>query len=376
MRLPGPDRLLINGRFLYARPTGVQRVATALLQQLGERQDELRVSLPRGVAVAAPSGDVPATVAGVPVEQSGRRGGQIWEQMVLPRVGRGDIILSLANVGPMATRRGITMIHDAQVYTSPGSYSRAFVAWYRFLLPRLGRRNLQILTVSEFSKRELVGFGIAPADRITVIPNGCDHILAVTPEADAPARWGLRSRGYVVALSTTQPHKNIAILLRAFRDGAMGDLRLVLVGKAGAEEMRAACPDLPDDVIFTGPVSDGALRGLLEQALCFAMPSTTEGFGLPPLEAMLLGTPAVVAPCGALPEVCGDAALYAAPDRAEEWQARIGALRDDPTLFARLRAEGREQAGRFTWARAGGMLIDTIRRCAQPANRLESKGSE
>ncbi|EZP55155.1 glycosyltransferase family 4 protein [Sphingomonas sp. RIT328] len=366
-------RLLVNGRFLFARPTGVQRVATALLHQLGARRDELARLFPAGVGIEAPAGELAPQVAGLPVHQAGRRGGQIWEQFTLPRQargprqakgqGRGDVILSLSNVGPLAATRGITMIHDAQVYTAPQSYSRPFVRWYRFLLPRLGRRNLQVLTVSHFSKQQLVDHKVAAAERITVIPNGVDHILGFASDDAAVRRLALAPRGYVVALATTQPHKNIAVLLRAFAAGAMRDLRLVLVGKTDAATMRAAYPFLPDDVIFTGMVSDGELRALLEQALCFAMPSTTEGFGLPPLEAMLLGTPAVVAPCGALPEVCGDAALYADPDDPAAWQAQIAALRDDAALAARMREAGRAQAATFTWARAGDLLVDCLRRC-------------
>jgi glycosyltransferase involved in cell wall biosynthesis len=356
-------RLLVNGRFLYARPTGVQRVATALLHQLGLRRDELERLFPDGVRIEAPRGDAAATIAGLPVHQAGRRGGQVWEQLTLPSQGRGDVILSLSNVGPLAAARGITMIHDAQVYTAPQSYSSAFVRWYRFLLPRLGRRNLLILTVSHFSKQQLVDHGVARAERITVIPNGVDHILGFASDAETVRRLGLAERRYVVALATTQPHKNIAVLLRAFADGAMGDIRLVLLGKASAGEIRAAYPFLPDEVLFTGMIDDAELRGLLEQALCFAMPSTTEGFGLPPLEAMILGTPAVVAPCGALPEVCGEGALYADSEDPAEWQKQIRALRDDPDLYQAMSAKGATQAATFTWARAGDRLVAALRNC-------------
>ena len=99
----------------------------------------------------------------------------------------------------------------------------------------------------------------------------------------------------------------------------------------------------------------------MASALCFAMPSLTEGFGLPPLEAMALGCPAVVAPCGALPEVCGDAALYAAPDQPGQWQAAITSLAADPALRARLAGRGREHAQAMTWERAGDTLMDVLR---------------
>ena len=104
-----------------------------------------------------------------------------------------------------------------------------------------------------------------------------------------------------------------------------------------------------------------ALAALIQHALCYASPSRTEGFGLPPLEAMLQGCPAVVSTAGALPEVCGAAALYAAPDDPGAWVSAIRALADDPALRARHTALGRAHAAGFTWRRAGERLMDVLR---------------
>ncbi|MDU2928299.1 glycosyltransferase, partial [Bradyrhizobium sp.] len=108
-------------------------------------------------------------------------------------------------------------------------------------------------------------------------------------------------------------------------------------------------------------VSDGELRALLERAVCVAFPSTTEGFGLPPLEGMLLGCPAVVAPCGALPEVCGDSAIYASADDPREWVEAISSLANDPLCWNRYSQNGRERANIFTWRAAGDRLMDVLR---------------
>lgn len=340
----------------------------ALIRQLGMHQAELSTLFPRGVWIEAPQSVTARVFAGFTIRKGRSITGNLWEQFILPQKACGGVILSLSNVGPLATNRGITMIHDAQAFTAASSYSAAFVRWYRFLLPRLGRKNLQVLTVSEFSKAQLVAHGVARAERITVIPNGVDHILAFPSDRATVHRLGLTTGRYVVALATTQPHKNIAVLLHAF-GRPIGDLRLILVGKVGPAEMKVAYPHLSDDVLFTGVISDAELRGLLENALCFAMPSTTEGFGLPPLEAMILGTPAVVAPCGALPEVCGGGALYADPCHPEDWRAKIQALSDDPAMRKTMSAKGAAQAASFTWARAGDLLINTLRHYAQESSR-------
>jgi glycosyltransferase involved in cell wall biosynthesis len=113
-------------------------------------------------------------------------------------------------------------------------------------------------------------------------------------------------------------------------------------------------------VTLLGRVSDAQLRSLLEQALCYLCPSTTEGFGLPALEAMTLGCPAVVAPCGALPEVCGDAALYADPHDPAAWAEAVTRLLLDPQARANLAGAGRLHASRFSWANAARALLDIL----------------
>lgn len=142
-------------------------------------------------------------------------------------------------------------------------------------------------------------------------------------------------------------------------------IRLVLFGSEGLAAFANAGLPVPEGVVFAGRVSDAELTALMGAALCFAMPSTTEGFGLPPLEAMALGCPAVVARCGALPEVCGDAALYAAPDQPEQWRAAFLRLAADAGLRALLAEQGREQAQAMSWERAGDQLMDVLREVAR-----------
>jgi len=365
--MPTYRKLLINGRFLGAKPSGVQRVAHQFLLQLQHHADELDMLFDDGIAIIAP-----ATVALIQndsrlsLERSGRLRGQAWEQLDLPRQAAGGLLLNLCNVGPVASRHAITMIHDAQVYTMPSSYSRPFRLWYRFVLPLLGRRNQQVLTVSNYSAQQLVDYGVAPADRITVIYNGVDHVCGFTPDRSVNCAHGLVPQGYVLALASTQYHKNISVLLRAFDSDKMGNIRLVLMGGEDAIDFAARGFAVPPNTVFAGKVTDGQMRALMEDALCFAMPSLTEGFGLPPLEAMMLGCPALLAPCGALPEVCGEAALYADPHDADGWTHAMCRLRDEPGLREKLAASGRVQSEHFTWDAAGRRLVDTVKRFATP----------
>jgi glycosyltransferase involved in cell wall biosynthesis len=349
--------IVINGKFLRAGPTGVHRVGHELLRAIGaiDAADRLPVE------ALVPPGDA-AFIASppVPVREVGRLPGQLWEQVDLPRAARGRTILSLCNLAPVATRNAVTMIHDAQVFITPESYSRTFRTWYRFVLRAAGRRHRRILTVSHFSKAQLVDHGIAPADRIAVIHNGVDHILRVAADRGIVAHLGLQPRGYAVALANTQQHKNIGLLLAAFARPEMADLKLVLVGGATRPDFEALGHVVPANVVFAGKASDAALRGLIEQALCLAFPSLTEGFGLPPVEAMLLGCPAVIAPCGALPEVCGDAAMVADPHDPSAWSAALRTLHADPAVWTAWSEAGQRHAALFTWDRAARQLLAVL----------------
>ena len=357
-------RFIINGKFLRAESTGVHRVAMELANALAglKREGHSAVADMDFEVWHTKDGSARAEGVSLPRRSVNFLTGIPWEQLTLPLVKRRGTLLSLCNIGPVASRDAVTMIHDAQVHLSPQSYSRGFRLWYHFIQPLLGRRNRRILTVSEFSKTQIAALGICRADRIGVVHNGVDHILRVQGDSSPLAALGLAEGRYVVALSTTQAHKNIAILLKAFADPQLADVPLVLIGGTAREAFVAAGMNVPDNVRFAGRVTDEALRGLMEGALCLAFPSTTEGFGLPPPEAMLLGCPAIVAPCGALPEVCGSAVLYAAPDDAMAWVLAVRRLADAPEERRAWAQKGRDHAGQFSWRKAALTLVAELER--------------
>ena len=349
----------LNGKFLTAAPTGVHRVATELLSAADRHralhsgpQDPWRLLTPN-----RPRADLQLTT--IRTEARGLTSWQPWEQFELPLLAKGSLLVSLCNLGPLLSNRQVVMMHDAQVFSSPASYSSKFRAWYRFAQPILGRRAEAVLTVSEFSKSQLLHYGVVDREeKIFVVYNGVDHLSATHPlKAGSEAR---RTRPFVLGLANTQTHKNISLLLQAFTDPRLTDIELVLVGKATRADFLALGQPPPANVTFAGPVSDDELRSLYRQALCLAFPSTTEGFGLPPLEAMAAGCPALVAPCGALPEVCGGAALYAPPDDARSWSDQILLLAAGGEARRALISLGLAQAERFTWGRSAKRLLEVI----------------
>ncbi|MCJ2072972.1 glycosyltransferase family 4 protein [Methylobacterium sp. J-030] len=363
--------IAFNGKFLTASPTGVHRVADELIKAYCRLNAE-KSGLQRHVlSVAAPK-NIRRSPAyeGAPVVRRGVLTWQFWEQIDLPFLTKNELLINVCNLGPIARTFAITMMHDAQIYSNPASYSFGFRNWYKIVWRLIGRRHDKIITVSEFSKQELIRRGIVAPENISVVPNGVDHVLDTPADTSIVQRLGLNLCQFVLGLANTQEHKNISHLLKVFSDERMSHFTLVLVGRATAEDFVRDGHTVPKNVVFVGTISDGEFRALMERALCLAFPSLTEGFGLPPLEAMLLGCPAVVSPCGALPEVCGEAAIYAEPHDIEPWIAAIRRLDSDKLQYAHLRDEARRHASGYTWSRSAQILDRVI------TDALERRGRD
>jgi glycosyltransferase involved in cell wall biosynthesis len=361
----------INGRFLTQPVTGVQRYAREIVGALDALAAEAH-PLTRGLdlELVAPPGvkELPALGA-IRARTAGRWRGHVWEQLELPRAARGGM-LSLCNTGPIAARRHIVCMHDANTRTCPESYSAQFRAVYRGLMPALGQTAVSVITVSRFSAGELERWRIARTDKIAVIPNGHEHVLRWVPKRSSRTAAG--GPETVLVLGSPAPHKNVGMLAGQASRLASAGLRLAVAGLADGRVFQGAGQPHREmsGIAWLGRASDGELAGLLEDCLCLAFPSFNEGFGLPPLEAMARGCPVVASDRASLPEICGNAALYASPDNPDAWLAAFTRLRGDAGLRAELKERGRQRAQRFSWrasallylealARADGVELDT-----------------
>jgi glycosyltransferase involved in cell wall biosynthesis len=352
----------INGRFLAQPGTGVQRYARevvlaldALLHPHSSDGNDLSIELlaPRDAADPPP-------LRNIGFRRIGSYGGHLWEQIVLPRHARGGL-LSLCNTGPVRHGRQIVCIHDANTRTCPESYSRSFRTAYRLLLPALGRTAVAVATVSRFSASELVRFGICQPHRILVASNGHEHARRWRPAHSLETR---RATGpnTIAIIGSPAPHKNVGLVLNlAGRLDAAG-LRLAVVGSADPRVYRATDTHVAGNVAWLGRLGEAELAAVLRDCLCLAFPSLTEGFGLPPLEAMALGCPVVVSDRASLPEVCGDAALYASPGEPEAWLRHFVDLYRNENRRAAMAARGLARAGAFRWTAAAEVYLEAMRR--------------
>lgn len=355
-------RLAINGKFTAQRMTGVQRVAYELTAELARI-----ASADDAPSLVVPADHDPAAMpAGARSQASGRRHGTLWEQWTLPRTTRGRTLLSLCNIGPLVKRDQLLMIHDAAIFDLPAGYSMAFRLWYRLAFSIMKRRARHIVTVSHFSRARLAArLGVPPA-RLSVVPGAVDHIDRIDADPGVLSRLNLETDRYVLFVGSLAPGKNLvrALAAVALMRESHPTLRFVIAGGANAKIFGARAAGLREDdpyVTWAGYVTDGELKALYEHAGCFVFPSLYEGFGLPPLEAMRCGCPVIVSHEGALPEVCGGAALYCDAYSPPDIAAAIARVMDDPELRARLRTLGREHAHRYSWRRSARTLLDIVR---------------
>jgi glycosyltransferase involved in cell wall biosynthesis len=354
------DGLTINGRFLTQRMTGVQRYAREITLEL----DQLLKSSPFREGAQAelivPAGSKPdVALRAISIKETRLGGGPLWTQFVLPFAKQG-VLLSLGNIGPVLALKQIICIHDLNTLLVPESYSRAFRLYYRAALAPLARNAARVVTVSNFSAAMLDKFGLRRREEIAVIPNGHEHVKNWRPERSAYAAKGENQRPFVFVLGSRAVHKNVEMLFSIAQELDALGLDIWVAGASGGYFSAVDKRPAPPNVRMLGFVTDDDLAALYGQALCFAFPSLTEGFGLPVLEAMTLGCPVVASNAASLPEVCGDAGLLADPKSSRNWLNQIGRLAADPGLVRDLRAKGVGQAQRFSWKTSAKAYLDLI----------------
>ena len=339
---------VVNGRFLRAAgssASGVQRVARGLLDAARDAGVRLEVFAPR--PTADPRVDRTTWAPPGPV------GERIWEQAILPALARGRPILSLANTGPLASGRSIVMTHDLAPLVGPQWFSSRGRRHGGLILAS-ARRARVVLAVSEAVRAELIARGRS-ADRVFVVRPAVDErFRPASPEAvdRLRERLGL-SRPYVLLVGWADPRKDAATAVEAHRLVVMDVPHDLVV--TGVPRPIFAPVRLPaaDSIKRLPAVPDDDLPALLTGAAALLYPSRYEGFGLPPLEAMACGTPALVSDIPVLRESAGGRAEYVPVGDIDAWAIALRAALVGDISPAEPPA--------WSWADAARSLRDALR---------------
>ncbi len=326
-------RILLDGRVLgHEHFSGVENYTQNLLKQFGD-----------GVDVAKPP--------------SGKRNcRQIWEHTYLPwRSRHYDLLCCPANIAPFHVPENTKLVltlHDAAFKTFPQSFSRTFRRYYEWLVPRNIARADRVVTVSHASEKEILRFFPEAEGKITVIPPGVSSFYRPVT--------GVKKEKQLLCVGSVNERKNVAGVIGAFLSLPKGHgYRLVLAGNhfgnfALSERTLSAlsAAKAHPDIVFVEGADDETLRHLYNASRCLVFPSFYEGFGLPPLEAMACGIPAIVSDVSAVPEACGEAALYCNPHDVSDIAEKMRRMMEDEALYAGLKRKGLEHVRKFSWEMA------------------------
>jgi glycosyltransferase involved in cell wall biosynthesis len=254
---------------------------------------------------------------------------------------------------PASRAAQVVTIHDLFFLDHPEATAAEVRRDYPALVASHARQADLIVTVSATVSAQVVRrLGIDPA-RVVTCPNGAP---------DWRPRPAVPEEGPVICVGTLEPRKNIGGLLDAWTRLATGGVRIPLLLAGGAPPSatpllaRLAQPPLEGVVRYVGYLEEANRRAFYDQARLLVLPSFDEGFGLPAVEAMAAGVPLVVSRRGALPEVCGDAAVYVDPDDAEGIATAVAELLASPARLEVLRQRGAERVRRFSWTDSAARL--------------------
>lgn len=347
-------KICVNARFLTQHMTGVQRYAVEICLELKRmRGDEIEFVSPCGIIQKKYAEMLNAQIIG-------KHKGHVWEQIDLPlylRKKGNPLLLNLCNTAPLFYRNKIVTVHDVAFMAYPQTFSKLFLYFYKFMIPRLLKSSRHIVTVSQFSKKEICKYYHVDKDKVSVVYNAVSESFMPLPQTERSS--------YFLAVSSMNYRKNFIYILEAFckyqEQGGkecldiIGDLK-----NASFKEIDLSKYTSNPNIQFLGRVSDEDLIRYYSNAVAFVYPSFYEGFGIPPLEAQTCGCPAICAKASCLPEVFGDSVLYCDPYDSDSLVSSFKKIVSDKDLRKTLQERGKMNTSKYSWEKSAEKLRDII----------------
>jgi len=297
----------------------------------------------------------------------------IWFEYSVPRMLKkinADLFLSPDAYLSLKTRiPSIPVFHDLNFEHYPKDLPCLERKYYRYFFPRYARKAEQIVTVSEFSKKDIVNLYGVPPEKVKVVYNGAnENFRPVGNSVKEETRKKLSyACPYFIFVGALHPRKNLARLFQAFdyfKEQHKSDIKLLVVGnkKYWTREIREAYEGMRhgDEVIFSGRMSAEDLHKAVASALAMTYVSYFEGFGIPIIEAYRCDTAVITSNVTSMPEVAGNAALLVDPFSVKSIAEALEKIAFDPELRTELIEKGRERRKIFTWQNSADNLWEVI----------------
>ena len=301
--------ILINGRFLLHRVTGVERYAKEIVKELDKlaKPGEIEMAIPPGVEEIPDYKNIEIVVVG-------KLHNRLWEHISFPLYvkKRKGVSLNLCNVAPLLSP-GIVCIHDVKIKARPQDFSFKFLLWYSFLFFNACRRANRLLTVSEFSKKEIAKYYGVDLKKITVIPNAWQQFENIQFDDKTLKKYELIENKFYFSMCSLEPNKNLNWVAQTAMENPKEIFAIAgsINKSVFSNGLGIECPD---NVKLLGYVSDEEAKTLMRDCKAFLFPTFYEGFGIPPLEALSVGCSRIIVTDNeVMHEVLEDAATYINP---------------------------------------------------------------
>lgn len=304
--------IVINGKFLSQKVTGVQRYAREIISET----DKICAGQDIVILTDKNAVDIPE-LKNIRVVRAGHLAGNLWEQITLPLYAKKHkaLCVNLCNMAPILAP-DVVVVHDISFKVNKSFFSKKFVLWYNFVFGHIMKKIRLIATVSEFSRGEISReYGIPP-EKILVTYNGWQHFQRISGAENVSEKYNLTDGNYCFAMSSMAPNKNFRWIAQTAKLNPQ--MTFAVSGSVNKKVFGDIFDfEIPDNLKFLGYVEDEEAKTLTAHCRAFLFPSYYEGFGIPPLEALSIGAKVIVSDRSCMREIFGDCVNYISPDRPE-----------------------------------------------------------